>query len=428
MRSPGSRFDVERLLRAISLAAMIALAWRLWTGQTSSGDDQPVPTAALDSVLVRWTVAPPARAIVDAATIPGPQHRDWLVALRRTGLELAWTTVDSSGVALVVEGAPLAGAPSRVTAIGPPGRDAVLFDDLGLIDSSAVGQGGVVAWRASLIGSTSVRLSNTIATAAVRDSLVTRPVLVIGQAGWESRFVVTALEEIGWAVLARLSVAPGAVVRQGRSVPIDTASLSAVVVLDSVSPLDGADVSRFVRQGGGVIASGAGVRHAALRGLLPRVGQAAAGEIGALLGPSPRNGLSTRTFVATGNVVPLERRGNEPVVLARRVGSGRVVATGFDDTWRLRMIPASESAPEAHRTWWSSLVSGVALARPLPRDVGGIDEAPVAAMVDALGPPLPPPGAPTDRGSPWPWNAWLAAVAAVGLLAEWLSRRLRGVA
>jgi hypothetical protein len=103
------------------------------------------------------------------------------------------------------------------------------------------------------------------------------------------------------------------------------------------------------------------------------------------------------------------------------------VVIGFDDTWRLRMIPASESAPETHRTWWSSLVAGAALARPVARDVGVVDEAPLASTINALGRPLSSPR-PSNGGSSWPSTALLAAVATLALLGEWLSRRLRGVA
>jgi hypothetical protein len=426
MRSPGNwRLVAERTLRVVSLLAMAALVWRLWDGRAVSGRGHFVTTASLDSALVSWSVAPPARGVIDATTVPGPVQRAWLVALRRAGLQLAWTAADSSGGALVVESGAPAGSPSRITAIGTTGRPALLFDDLGRIDSSDFGRGRVVSWRASPIGAATVSLPTSNAMAAARDSLTTRPVLVLGQAGWESRFVVTALEEIGWPVLAQLVVAPGAIVRQGRAITIDTATLSAVVVLDSLSSMDASAVSRFVRQGGGVVASGTGVRHPALRALMPRVDNVSAAEVGALLGTSPHNGLQTRTFIAASDAVPLERRGNEAVVLARRVGSGHVVAAGFDDTWRLRMIPSSESAPESHRTWWSSLVSSVALARPVSRDVGVLDEAPFAATIDALGPPLPA-GVPQDRGPSWPCTAMLAVLTGSCLLLEWLSRRLRG--
>ena len=91
------------------------------------------------------------------------------------------------------------------------------------------------------------------------------------------------------------------------------------------------------------------------------------------------------------------------------------------------MTPPAETAPEEHRAWWSSLVASVAHARPIPRDVGPIDEAPLAATIDALGPPVNE-GALPGSTPAIPWEAWLAALAAAALLGEWLSRRLRGVA
>jgi hypothetical protein len=211
-------------------------------------------------------------------------------------------------------------------------------------------------------------------------------------------------------------------------VRLDTASISAIVVLDSTSSLDAGEVSRFVANGGGLVASGAGVNHPAIRPILrARARGESAGELGGLLGPSPREGLQARTFLSAPEVVPLERRGNAPVVFARRVGSGRAIAIGYDDTWRTRMTPASDAAPESHRMWWSSLVASVAHSKPLPRDVGPVDEAPLAATVAALGPPVIRADQPR-RGPAIPWDACLAVLAAGALLAEWLSRRLRGVA
>jgi hypothetical protein len=192
--------------------------------------------------------------------------------------------------------------------------------------------------------------------------------------------------------------------------------------------LDAREVARFVNDGGGVVASGAGANHPALRTLLrARASAGSVGAIGALAGPAPRTGLSTRTLTAGAGAVALERRGPAPVVVGRRVGAGRVIVTGYDDTWRLRMAPPDDNAPLAHRMWWSSLVAGVARSRLTPRDVGPLDEAPFAAAVGALGPP----GIAGEHAgdeSRWPWDAWLAALAAASLLAEWLSRRLRGVA
>ena len=136
--------------------------------------------------------------------------------------------------------------------------------------------------------------------------------------------------------------------------------------------------------------------------------------------------LSHETGYSAG-VVPLERRRDSPVVVGRRIGSGRVVGIGYDDTWRLRMTPPNEAAPDAHRGWWSSLVAGVAHARLTRREIGPIDEAPLAATLDVLGPPLSD-GEVPGRQAPLPWDSLLAAAAALALLLEWLSRRLRGVA
>ena len=433
MRSLADRrLAAERALRGVAFAAMIVLAWRLAAGRASVDSTQVATTRSLDSALVRWSASGPTRATIDAEAIPSSRQRAWLVALRRTGTTLTWSTTDSSGGAATVEAGLLAGSPHRVTALAGANRDVMLSDDLGTIDSARGGPDGVIGWRVSPIGQARVALGRSTATSTARDSLVVRPVLVIGQAGWESRFVVTALEEDGWSIRAQLTVAPGAVVRQGPTVRIDTATLSAVVLLDSTSRVEASELSRFVREGGGVVASGPGTNHPALRRAsfqrdAAQISQyPVSAAIGALLGPTPREGLSARSFGMRPGSVAIEMRGDAPVVVARRVESGRVIVTGYDDTWRVRMVPASESAPETHRTWWSSLVAGAAYARPVSRDVGPVDEAPLAATISALGPPTA-----LGRSAPgrsWPWDAWLAAIAAAGLLAEWLSRRLRGVA
>jgi hypothetical protein len=335
---------------------------------------------------------------------------------------------DSSGGPLLAEAGPLPESASRITALVAPGQALVISDQLGRIDSARAGSQGIAEWRVSAIAAVHADLGTATGTAAAHDSLVTRPVLVVGEAGWESKFVVAALEEEGWPVAARVTVAPGTIVRQELPARIDTASLSAVVVLDSTSSLDAGVVSRFVAEGGGLIAAGAGVNHPALKALLAsRVATTSTGEIGGLLGARPREGLSARMFRASASSVALERRGTAPVVLARRVGSGRVIAIGYDDTWRVRMVPIGESAPGIHRTWWSSLVASVAHTRPVARDVGEVDEAPLAATIDALGEPARPADQPS-RTALFPLDAWLAALAAMALLAEWLSRRLRGAA
>ena len=410
----------------MSLAAVVALAIRLWTG-TSMADGSVAASAALDSALVAWSFEAPPVLTLNADSAPDRRQRDWLVALRRAGTTVSWMTTDSLGGALIVEPGPLPAAAMRVTALGAPGRSLMLTDELGRIDSITTGTSGVATWRASPIGLVRATVNSASAASRVRDSMATRPVLVVGEAGWESKFVTAALEEDGWSVAARVTVAPSALVRQGPAPAIDTSALSAVVVLDSTSSLDAGAVTRFVTDGGGVVASGAGARHPALRSLLPRTARTVDGAVGALMGPSPRDGLDAKTFTVSVGVVPLERRRDHPVVVGRRVGAGRVVGVGYDDTWRLRMTPPDEAAPDAHRAWWSALVAGVAHSRLATRGGESVDEAPVAATVDALGEPLNQ-GEFLSRRPAFPWHSVLAAAAVVALLFEWLSRRLRGMA
>ena len=127
----------------------------------------------------------------------------------------------------------------------------------------------------------------------------------------------------------------------------------------------------------------------------------------------------------------LESRGNAGAVAARRVGAGRVVQSGYDETWRWRMAGGDEAA-SAHREWWSRLVSAVAYAPLVQRTstgdvaLGTIDETPLASLIDALGSAttLTAGLAPeTDGTAP---TRVLFALVVASLLLEWASRRLRG--
>ncbi|HEY0970737.1 MAG TPA: hypothetical protein VGE02_07165, partial [Gemmatimonadales bacterium] len=142
----------------------------------------------------------------------------------------------------------------------------------------------------------------------------------------------------------------------------------------------------------------------------------------------PRRGLPLRPVAVRADAVPLETRGGSVAVAARRVGAGRVVQLGYDETWRWRMAGA-EGAPAAHRAWWSGLVAAAAYA-PRGSDAAAVlDDAPVARLIAALGAPSAEladgategRGA-VERGAP----AWIFPLVAIILLAEWASRRLRG--
>jgi hypothetical protein len=428
MRSPDSRRSlVETMLRVVSVAAMAMLAVRLWTGATRVQPEAGATSVSLDSSLATWSREAPRSATVRASMLPDAKQRDWLVAIRRTGSRLTWSVADSAAGALVIEPGPLPEALARLSVVGKPQSTVSLTDDLGRIDSVRLGRGGAASRQLRPLGAIRASLGSGSASTATRDSLVVKPVLLIGSAGWEAKFVAAALEEEGWTVSTRMQVAPGAVVRQGSNATIDTGSYGAIVVIDSASPLDAGSIQRFVNEGGGLVASGPGVRHPALRALLPREVQQKPGALGAMLGPTPRLGLSARVLVYQPNHVVFERRDEAVVGSALRVGSGRVVSMGYDDTWRLRMVSPNENAPRQHREWWSALVGSAAMTRLVLRDAPAVDEAPFAAAVAALGPPVASHDPPAD-GRPFPWEALLAAIAAGALLAEWLSRRLRGVA
>ncbi len=141
---------------------MLVLGIRLWLGSNDATAAAVATTTTLDSALVAWSASPPAQAMVDATRIPDARQRDWLVALRRAGTPVAWTTKDSSGGALVVEPAPLPESPSRITALAAPGAGLAISDELGRIDSARTGSEGIAEWRASPIAAVHADLGNAI--------------------------------------------------------------------------------------------------------------------------------------------------------------------------------------------------------------------------------------------------------------------------
>jgi hypothetical protein len=223
-----------------------------------------------------------------------------------------------------------------------------------------------------------------------------------------------------------LAVAPDVYVGEARLPALDTARFAAAVLLDSLAyrlP----EVVRYVRSGGGVVLGSESATHAGLAAL---AGVSTAGrlhgEVGALSSATPRAGLSGIALrVNDQRTTVLERRGASAVTVAHRVGSGRILAVGLDDTWRWRMQGADGSV-EAHRAWWSSAVAHVAYA-PLPNTalVAGLDAAPKVALHVALGPAASAPAL-SSRFPSAVLDATLRGLAFMALLGEWASRRLRG--
>ena len=249
--------------------------------------------------------------------------------------------------------------------------------------------------------------------------------MVVGAAGWEGKYIVSALEERGWPVVARFTVAPNVDVTQGTMQSLDTSRVGVLIAIDSTVATLGAAVERFVRAGGGLVIAGPAARAKNVASIAP-------GGIAARTRPNVRP-TDTVRLGSTGfypvslrsDGIALEKRPEGIAVAARRVGAGRVIQVGYDDSWRWRMAGVNGSE-RAHREWWSRVVASVALAPTTPTvaSPAAFAAAPVALLAEQLGPPRAlgrsVPAPPIDR-------RWLLALTMALLLVEWASRRLRGL-
>jgi hypothetical protein len=189
-------------------------------------------------------------------------------------------------------------------------------------------------------------------------------------------------------------------------------------------------IVEFARRGGGVVLA---PQAASLNAMAPlragAVGRAASDARAIQAGGS----VSLATL-ALGSItslrsdaVPLDRRGGAVATAARRIGAGRALQLGYEDTWRWRM-GGSEGAVRDHRAWWTDLVSSVAYAPRVPRTTtaASADEAPMIGLVGAIGQGTAIGVASNLSGTSTDRTAWLFALLAFGLLGEVASRRLRG--
>jgi hypothetical protein len=362
------RSRAEWLLRG---AAIALLTWVLWAAlrppAATSGwaDSRTLPRA-----LVRWTVAspPPTSAHVvidDSAGLPAYAGQ-WLAALGRTGTHVSWSAprpLPATAIELDPVADPRGATLVRVAA--PAGATVTLRDALGPYGPMTAG----TAVLHGTVGTLDAVVGGMPARGLLRDSLTLRRILVLGRAGWESKFAIRALEEEGWFVDAKLRVTPTLLVTQGRPTAPDTARYAAVVVVDSVGrALAGATgaAERYVRSGGGLIAE-AGIRE-------------------------------TWRWRMAG--------GDSGVARHRAWWAARVAGIAY--------APATDRGLSAD-----------------PASVHA-DPAPLAHLIDALGSPISdskaatvmahPTGSDLDpTRSPWIFGALLAT-----LLLEWASRRLRG--
>jgi hypothetical protein len=430
MRSPadGARRAAELALRVIALGALGVLLWRAVRPPSPSGAD--VATGDLTAALRRWTLDGPGEAWVVLDAAPDAITRDWIRAVGRAGTRAHWAVSRPiSASAIVAEPAPEPSGATRVRLVASGGDPVSVGDAAGTIDTLSRG-GSEELELASVAGAVHASGTTFSAVTASRDSLALKPVLVLGAAGWESKFTIAALEERGWRVAARVRVAPNVEVTQGPLGAIDTVRYSAVVLLDSTASSYGSAIARYVRDGGGVVLAGTTARIGGIAGLAPGgVGRRIAGVAGAVASSDPRTGLGVFPVASpVSEAVVVESRDGAATIAARRVGAGRVLQSGYDETWRWRMAGGDQAAA-AHREWWSRLIAAVAYAPVVVRPAtaaGMLDEAPLASLIHALGPPttLDARMAPrTDNTGP---SRILFALVVGSLLLEWASRRLRG--
>jgi hypothetical protein len=413
-----SRVLAERLLRGAALIALVVTLVRL---VASGGAD----------------AAPLHSRFVDG---PSAVVRDSLAALARSGERVTWSGAVTA-VAAMAAGTREPRPTVRLAVVAD--SFAVVADTLGALDSLGTG-GGTVAIaagaeddEANAIDAFTARERGTRARAVAPAAPEPGRILVLGRAGWEAKFVVAALEEQGWRVDARLRLSDTMQVAQGSAAAPTSGTHAVVVVLDAALGGAAPAIARFVRAGGGLVLAGEGVASNALAAVAPaRVDRRLAPESRTFVDVDPLHALPLLALGAPRrDAVVLELRDGARAMAARREGLGRVVQSGYADTWRWRMEGEPGSVAE-HRDWWSRLVAlalptPLASASPAPATEGApravADEgAPLAALVHALGPASDAPSVARSEAPRLP--AWLGVAILLLLLAEWALRRTRGVA
>lgn len=389
MRLPADRSRLEWSLRVIAAVALAWLAIGAFLDRGKPGG-LVIDSADLPGALQDWTTSPAADTMglhlsagLDRRTL------DYLRALRASGSAVAWTNEGILPVMLEAEPLqdPAGGVVARIA--GPANTAFSLSDSLGLLDSVRIDRLGATVRIPAFSGGIAVSSGSTVASAAPRAPVPERSIVVLGMAGWESKFTIRALEERGWTVESRIGIAPGLATLRGKPFPLDTAKHATVIALDSSAATYSREIQQFVRAGGGLVM-----------------------------------GLAAAPYFArppSAEVTTLVQRDRGVTLAAWRTGSGRVVRTDQQESWRWRMAQG-ETAVSDHREWWAGLVRAVAYRSGPVAEPG--NPAPLASLVQELGPPGLLPGNRATLSS-WPL---LLAVFLVSLFAEWLSRRLRGAA
>ncbi|MCU0624909.1 MAG: hypothetical protein MUF21_00240 [Gemmatimonadaceae bacterium] len=433
---------IATALQAIGVTAAAVCAWALATPASSPvpavrvrGDSLVLdaPLGRMRDALATLVAAAPGETLqVTLDGAPALRATMTLRALAGAGHPLALrTAAPLPAIAVAARRVEGPAASASLVVAGDTGTIVAIADAAGALDSL---RAPTLLRAASLASLVVARAHGVRATAPVHTITPGTRVLVAGRAGWESRFVIAALEEAGWQVDALLDVAPTVAVRQG-STQLDSARHAAVIALDGAAPAVLRAIPDFVRGGGGAVLVGSAAASGALLGV--RAGAPGArvrGEAGAEASEDePRHGLDLVPVVTGARAVPIESRDGAIAIAAARHVAGRVVQVGYEDSWRWRMAGADD-APAAHRRWWSALVAGVARTPPLAhtvRDVlhDSLDAAPVATLAATIGLPRVVAAPVAPARAPWrPEPRLLAVIALLSLAGAWVLRRLAGVA
>lgn len=473
-----NRLFFERGCRTL---ALVCLALALWASVRTTGATTGVPTrytlVLADSVVAdtgtravsvlreawfRQVLRNRADGPMDTLelplrTLPSVSLRAAFGAMVAGGEPMVWGDATGAvGLALSAVRNATPQAPMDVRVSGHVGRALVLRDVGGILDS--VPQPAIAsAWQLrSASGRLVAQQGKSVAMVAVPDSLTRGRVLVLAQPGWEGKFVVAALEEAGWSVDGRLRVSPSGAVTIGAPQRLDVSRYAAVVLIDSMA-VDATALAAFVRRGGGLVLGGDALRLPALSALRPaRATELRGGIAGALLTTQPRRGLDAWELdVPAGSIVlqtdPSDHGHEEPALVARRVGKGRVVAMPYRESWRWRMQGTDDGVAE-HRRWWmnalqaavpGTFASAAATSTPMPSASDWLPGAAApyadwvarvgAATADVTFDSARTGAVAADAGQPTSdvvtmLSAPLLLLSTLlALLAEWASRRLRGV-
>ena len=425
------RIRVEHALRGVVIAIMAVMLWRSLHEQANSGGQSVSARGIGRGALAEWSgrAKAPGRIHVQLDSVPSTIERAWLGALSGAGSSVMWSgdlapvMIDAQPIASPIGG-------MKLLIATPTGSSVVISDDVGVIDSVRAQNTGVALTLNSAPDQLTVRAKSSVASTSKLDPVLLHGILVIGDAGWESKFVVAALEEEGWKVDAFIRVAPGVDVTQGSGAQIDTSRYSAVVALDGAASQYASRIIEFARAGGGVVLTPQAASLDAMSPLRAGAVDRTTSEPRAVQAGGPVS-LATLTLAPIASLrsdaIPLEKRAGAVAIAARRIGAGRAMQVGYEDTWRWR-VGGAEGAVREHRVWWTDLVSSVAYASRDQRmpTTSATDRAPVVGLVAAIGSSTPTNKVADMSAAQSDSMQWLFLLLALGLIGEVASRRMRG--